>query len=42
MLYFGASLPTLLELIEHPDRVRSALAILNHSYPSPLADQEMG
>jgi ubiquinone biosynthesis protein Coq4 len=35
--YLEATLPALLELIETPDRVPSALAILNHSYPSPLA-----
>lgn len=35
--HLEASLAPLLELIEQPDRVPSALAILNHSYPSPLA-----
>jgi ubiquinone biosynthesis protein Coq4 len=35
--YLEATLPALLELIEQPDRVPSALAILNHSYASPLA-----
>ncbi len=32
-----AALSALLQLIEQPDRVPSALAILNHSYASPLA-----
>lgn len=36
--YLEATTPALLELIEKPDRVPSALAILNHSYASPLAD----
>jgi len=35
--YVEATLPAFLQLIEHPDRVPSALAILNHSYGSPLA-----
>lgn len=35
--HLEATLPALLELIEQPDRVPSALAILNHSYASPLA-----
>jgi len=35
--FLEATLPALLELIEQPDRVPSALAILNHSYGSPLA-----
>ena len=35
--YLEATLPALLELMEQPDRVPSALAILNHSYASPLA-----
>ncbi len=35
--YLEATLPALLELIEQPDRVASALEILNHSYGSPLA-----
>jgi ubiquinone biosynthesis protein COQ4 len=35
--HLEATLPALLELIEQPDRLPSALAILNHSYASPLA-----
>ena len=35
--HLEATLPALLELIEQPDRVPSALAILNQSYASPLA-----
>lgn len=35
--HLEASLTPWLELIEQPDRVPSALAILNQSYPSPLA-----
>ena len=35
--HLEASLPALLQLIEQPDRVSSALAILNTSYASPLA-----
>lgn len=35
--HLEAALPALLQLIEEPDRVPSALAILNHSYASPLA-----
>jgi len=35
--YLEATLPALLQLIEKPDRVSSALAILNSSYASPLA-----
>jgi len=35
--YLEATLPALLELIEQPDQVPSALAILNQSYGSPLA-----
>ncbi|MCP9815851.1 hypothetical protein KBY76_04110 [Synechococcus sp. GreenBA-s] len=35
--HLEAALPALLELIEKPDRVPSALAILNTSYASPLA-----
>jgi ubiquinone biosynthesis protein COQ4 len=35
--YLEATLPALLQLIEKPDRVPSALAVLNHSYASPLA-----
>lgn len=35
--FLEATLPDLLALIEQPDRVPSALAVLNHSYASPLA-----
>ena len=35
--HLEASLPALLQLIEQPDRVSSALSILNTSYASPLA-----
>lgn len=35
--YLEVTLPALLELIEQPDRVPSALEILNHSYGSPQA-----
>lgn len=35
--HLEATLPALLQLIETPDRVPSALAILNTSYASPLA-----
>jgi ubiquinone biosynthesis protein Coq4 len=35
--YLEVTLPAFLELMEQPDRVPSALAILNHSYASPLA-----
>lgn len=35
--YLDATLTDLLALIEKPDHVPSALAVLNHSYPSPLA-----
>lgn len=36
--FLEATLPALLELAEQPDQVPSALAVLNHSYPSPLAE----
>lgn len=35
--FLDATLQDLLELIEKPDQVPSALAVLNHSYSSPLA-----
>lgn len=35
--HLEAALPALLQLIEKPDRVPSALAVLNTSYASPLA-----
>jgi len=35
--FLEASLDDLLQLIEQPDRVSSALAVLNYSYASPLA-----
>ena len=35
--FLEASLADLLQLIERPDHVPSALAVLNHSYASPLA-----
>jgi ubiquinone biosynthesis protein Coq4 len=35
--FLEATLSALLELAEQPDQVPGALAVLNHSYPSPLA-----